>query len=489
MTLILDEEFTARPLSNIWLQYDAPDNTINNESSYYTPQNLVLNTGTINGQPHNWLSLQFNRRTVTGYDYSGAGIQIQNSNYIITQGRAEVLARFPLANQGLIGYILMWPADQSWPPEIDFAEIVGSGNANLITFTQHWGNNSTNEATYTFPISNPITNWHIYAVEIDTANKQLRWYIDENLIATQTINFSLSRTWLFSAGTWACNCVDYCGCPTNTVLPQSMDIAYVKLWDAIPTIAMTASLSANPNIITIGQSTTFTTKVSGGIAPYNYSWSGLPNGCAGNNANIITCTPMAIGNYTIVVTVTDSNNNTSNSMTTLTVNPISSINLLQNPAFENGTGYGTSGVPTYWSKYNEGSVPNTPYYWPETGVTGKAVSVNFGYGTRTGRATWVQSIPVGSITGNTSYTVTGSIKLSNVIASGMNNGAIIIIDWFGTSGWLSDLNIIYTKGNLNWKAYAGTVTSPPGAVRANILIGLNHCSGKAYFDNITFYKT
>lgn len=239
MAQILDEEFTARPLSNVWGQYDAPDDTISNESSYYTPQNLVLNSGTINGQPHNWLSLLFTRNTIPGYKYAGAGIQIDNSQsqnlqYVITGGRAEVMARFPQSNQGLIGYILMWPSDNTWPPEIDFAE-TGGTTANDISFTQHWGssNNHSQLGKDYNPPGFDITAWHVYAVEMDTANKQLRWYIDGNLITTQTINYSLTQTWNFAAGTWACNCADYCGCPTDAILPQSLDIAYVKLWDTI----------------------------------------------------------------------------------------------------------------------------------------------------------------------------------------------------------------------------------------------------------------
>lgn len=740
MTLILDEEFVARPLSNIWLQYDAPDNTINNESSYYTPTNLVLNTGTINGQPRNWLSLQLNRGytdpyTGTKYNYSGAGIQIQDSRYIIIQGRAEVEARFPQSNQGLIGYILLWPADQSWPPEIDFAETTGS-NANYITFTQHWGpNDNTNEYDYN-PPGFDITQWHIYAVEVDATKKQLRWYIDNVLITTQTINFSLSRTWLFSAGTWACNCADYCGCPTNAVLPQSLDLAYVKLWDAIPTpptlgvvSGNVKDLSSSNNLsgVTVSASPTLTTTSD---SNGNYTISNVPAGAytvtaskncyanstnpvnvtAGNisiinfllalNTGSIVCntttggnvltgaeiwlaaagsgnyldqkvvTPSTLsclppsnydlkftlsaykdcikpnnsvtagstisvicamipttpiygtisgnikdsslinlssvivsngtssattdsnGNYTIsnvppgTYTVTASKNcyttstsipinvtignistvnftltlNTGSiacSTTTVTGNPLTGAevwlatagsnyidqgvktpatlsclipsyydlkftlsgykdciksnnsvtagstlpvscvmtttvtNLVRNFGFENGTGSGTYGVPTYWSKYNEGSVPTSPYRWPETGMggIGYSASVNFGPYIRTGRSVWVQSLPIVAIVGNTSYAVSASIKLSNVIASGTNNGAVIIIDWFRTSGWISSSQVTYVTGNLDWKGYSSIVTSPPGAVRANVLVGLNHCSGKAYFDNIIFYKT
>jgi len=78
------------------------------------------------------------------------------------------------------------------------------------------------------------------------------------------------------------------------------------------------------------------------------------------------------------------------------------------------------------------------------------------------------------------------MKLNNVVASGVNNGAVISVDWFGASGWISSTKVIYVTGTFDWKEYSGIVTSPVGANRANIVVGLNNCLGKAYFDNVRF---
>lgn len=70
--------------------------------------------------------------------------------------------------------------------------------------------------------------------------------------------------------------------------------------------AFSVSLSIHPKIIDIGQSTTLTANVSGGVQPYNYSWAGLPGNCAGGNVSTITCNPNMVGIYNVTVSVTDS---------------------------------------------------------------------------------------------------------------------------------------------------------------------------------------
>jgi hypothetical protein len=67
---------------------------------------------------------------------------------------------------------------------------------------------------------------------------------------------------------------------------------------------LTATLTASPTSIDVGQNMTFTSGASGGIPAYSFSWSGLPSGCSGTTA-IITCTPTASGTKNITVTITD----------------------------------------------------------------------------------------------------------------------------------------------------------------------------------------
>ena len=72
-----------------------------------------------------------------------------------------------------------------------------------------------------------------------------------------------------------------------------------------PTLG-TASVSASVSSLTIGSTVAFTAVVTGGTAPYSYTWSGLPTGCAPVNAPTLTCTPTAQGTYSVSVKITDS---------------------------------------------------------------------------------------------------------------------------------------------------------------------------------------
>jgi YVTN family beta-propeller protein len=66
--------------------------------------------------------------------------------------------------------------------------------------------------------------------------------------------------------------------------------------------------SASPPSIDVGQNVTFTSAVpTGGVGPYNYSWSGLPTGCSRSTTSAVNCTPPDLGQFNVTVTVKDSN--------------------------------------------------------------------------------------------------------------------------------------------------------------------------------------
>jgi beta-glucanase (GH16 family) len=185
-----------------------------NAGSYYRTENIIVNNG---------LHLLINRENYNGYSYTGGGL---STDIGITSGRVEVRARFPRSGEGIVGYLLLWPVDGSWPPELDFAETTGS-DANLITFTQHWGTSSNHQAQ-TDKYNIDVTQYHVYILELK--NGQLNWYIDGNLISTQKQNFNSMKV-KFAAGVWAGACDgSYGGCPSNAVLPQYLDIDYVKMY-------------------------------------------------------------------------------------------------------------------------------------------------------------------------------------------------------------------------------------------------------------------
>ncbi|MCI4339512.1 MAG: YncE family protein [Thermoplasmata archaeon] len=69
--------------------------------------------------------------------------------------------------------------------------------------------------------------------------------------------------------------------------------------------ALTATLTATPATITLGESSNFTTVTGGGAPPFEYVYTNLPTGCATADSPTLECTPTASGNSTVTVTVTD----------------------------------------------------------------------------------------------------------------------------------------------------------------------------------------
>lgn len=93
--------------------------------------------------------------------------------------------------------------------------------------------------------------------------------------------------------------------------------------------APSARLSISPSgTVQQGASVSFLVAPSGGLAPFTYSWAGLPSFCPSvtlPNTSTISCTGAAPGTYTVTVVLTDSLLHTAVSSVTLTVYAPTSI--------------------------------------------------------------------------------------------------------------------------------------------------------------------
>jgi Galactose oxidase, central domain len=76
---------------------------------------------------------------------------------------------------------------------------------------------------------------------------------------------------------------------------------------------------AMPSPAVVGSNLTFTTQVLGGTLPYEYEYTGLPDGCPPENAGTWTCVPTSAGEFTVTAEVTDHGGNAANVTLQLTV--------------------------------------------------------------------------------------------------------------------------------------------------------------------------
>lgn len=90
--------------------------------------------------------------------------------------------------------------------------------------------------------------------------------------------------------------------------------------------SLSVSISPTSASIHVGQSTTFTSTVSGGTAPYSYQWYLNGSSVSGAISSSWTFSPTAPGTYSVYLKVTDKNSNTAQSApATVNVSPAGGV--------------------------------------------------------------------------------------------------------------------------------------------------------------------
>lgn len=82
---------------------------------------------------------------------------------------------------------------------------------------------------------------------------------------------------------------------------------------------MITSFVASPSTVSVNGTVDLVATVAGGVSPYTYTYTGLPNGCTSANTATLSCTPDMKGSYTVSVTVHDNRSLYANSTLLLTV--------------------------------------------------------------------------------------------------------------------------------------------------------------------------
>lgn len=65
------------------------------------------------------------------------------------------------------------------------------------------------------------------------------------------------------------------------------------------------TVSPSSSSVTQGDRASWTTTTHAGAGPFTYRWTGLPGGCSSSNSSALSCTPTAVGAFTVTVYVTD----------------------------------------------------------------------------------------------------------------------------------------------------------------------------------------
>jgi hypothetical protein len=98
--------------------------------------------------------------------------------------------------------------------------------------------------------------------------------------------------------------IDAYGVDTRDLVygPASSILDVPGVLTAGPVGASTSSDGAD-----VGETVTISSRVAGGLPPYQFLWSGLPTGCTPADVPALTCVPTSVGTFDVALDVTDNN--------------------------------------------------------------------------------------------------------------------------------------------------------------------------------------
>ena len=222
------------------------------------------------------------------------------------------------------------------------------------------------------------------------------------------------------------------------------------------------TLVAVPSVLVQGSSTTFTSTVRNGTAPYLYAYSGLPPGCTSSDTSSLTCVPTSAGVFHVTLSVSDAKGATASAGATLTVDPAGSGRLSVDLSAAPAT-FILGNATTFTATAHNGS---TPYRYVYSGLPPGCLSQNVASWACTPTAAGNFTVVV-TVTDSGSVTAQGSTSVSVLPRTVVP----LVIVRFGASvnpvgiGERTDLNVTLSGGSAPFRfVYTGL---PSGCVSTN----------------------
>ena len=147
---------------------------------------------------------------IRGYRETGRGNAIVtgglSSAKALEQTYGKYLVRMRMdAGRGVSWVALLWPADNRWPPEVDFGEDNGAGNRRLVYATQHFVTPAKLDTQVQVTTRADMTAWHTIGIEWSPG--RLRYTLDGRVWATTSNAHVSSQPMVLDLQTQAWGCL------------------------------------------------------------------------------------------------------------------------------------------------------------------------------------------------------------------------------------------------------------------------------------------
>jgi beta-glucanase (GH16 family) len=168
--LAFTDDFTGTKLNSRWFAYGGQPG--GDPGGYWATSHVQVANGIL--QLKGYRDPKYGNRFVTG------GV---STSHGFTQTYGKYLVRFRVdQGQGISYAALLWPANNSWPPEIDFAEDNGVAARPTTQATIHYSGPGKSDLQITAKKNVALTAWHTLGVE--WTKGKVRYTLDGQVWAT-----------------------------------------------------------------------------------------------------------------------------------------------------------------------------------------------------------------------------------------------------------------------------------------------------------------